>query len=309
MSGASVEALRNFQAGYSPSPAAPTAIIRALRDWRDENARAAAQHLDDLSVAATRIPGQPTSREQDEALARATEHIAEGVDIGGLTSWHGSGKIFNKFDPKFMGTGEGNQAFSAGAYLAGARPTAREYADVLGKKIYVGDKELVKKATQDYNPDWSEAEFLLHDAGGNLENVIRQHQWGSHMDVRAAPDLAQQNRQIAMELAAMRGKVRVDQGGQVYTVDLPDTHVANMLDWDKPLTQQAPQVIKGLAATEHPFVQQALREGTTGGDLMGNLLYGGDAQRWTLFAPVLHAGAAGHPRCEVPSTENHAPLM
>ena len=139
MSGASVEALRNFQAGYSPSPAAPTAIIRALRDWRDENARAAAQHLDDLSVAATRIPGQPTSREQDEALARATEHIADGMDIGGVTAWHGTPWKFNKFDPSKIGTGEGAQVYGKGLYLAGAKPVAVDYQKGLS---YVGTASL-----------------------------------------------------------------------------------------------------------------------------------------------------------------------
>ena len=31
-------------------------------------------------------------------------------------------------------------------------------------------------------------------------------------------------------------------GGSLYKVDLPDEHIAKMLDWDKPLSQQAPEV-------------------------------------------------------------------
>jgi hypothetical protein len=38
----------------------------------------------------------------------------------------------------------------------------------------------------------------------------------------------------------------VDLPGQLYKVDLPDEHIAKMLDWDKPLSQQHPDVQKAL---------------------------------------------------------------
>ena len=34
--------------------------------------------------------------------------------------------------------------------------------------------------------------------------------------------------------------------GQLYKIDLPDEHIAKMLDWDKPISQQPPDVIEGL---------------------------------------------------------------
>jgi hypothetical protein len=34
--------------------------------------------------------------------------------------------------------------------------------------------------------------------------------------------------------------------GQLYKIDLPDEHIAKMLDWDKPISQQHPDVIEGL---------------------------------------------------------------
>ena len=36
-------------------------------------------------------------------------------------------------------------------------------------------------------------------------------------------------------------------GGNLYKVDLPDEHVAKMLDWDKPLSEQHPSVQSALA--------------------------------------------------------------
>ena len=35
--------------------------------------------------------------------------------------------------------------------------------------------------------------------------------------------------------------------GALYKVDLPDNLIARMLDWDKPLSQQAPEVQRALA--------------------------------------------------------------
>lgn len=42
-------------------------------------------------------------------------------------------------------------------------------------------------------------------------------------------------------------------GGNLYKVDLPDEHIAKMLDWDKPLSQQHPDVQKALSGIETNF--------------------------------------------------------
>jgi len=66
-----------------------------------------------------------------------------------------------------------------------------------------------------------------------------------------------------------------EQGGPFsYKVDLPDEHIAKMLDWDKPLSQQHPDVRKAVTslAQSNPEVMDAIKKGGMG-DMKGNLLY------------------------------------
>ena len=44
----------------------------------------------------------------------------------------------------------------------------------------------------------------------------------------------------------------IDKQSSFYKVDLPDEHIAKMLDWDKPLSQQAPNVQQALSKTPLP---------------------------------------------------------
>ncbi len=53
--------------------------------------------------------------------------------------------------------------------------------------------------------------------------------------------------------------------GSVYKVDIPDEHIAKMLDWDKPLAAQSASVIEGIK-----------KAGLWPGDGAANLLKGGD---------------------------------
>lgn len=49
-------------------------------------------------------------------------------------TWHGTGKLFTEFDHKYMGTGEGAQAFSWGTYRAETTGVANTYRDQEAKK-------------------------------------------------------------------------------------------------------------------------------------------------------------------------------
>jgi hypothetical protein len=56
----------------------------------------------------------------------------------------------------------------------------------------------------------------------------------------------------------------------LYKVDLPDEHIAKMLDWDKPLSQQAPEVKKAIDALKkaNPEGYAKLVDMQMGGPLM-----------------------------------------
>ena len=48
------------------------------------------------------------------------------------------------------------------------------------------------------------------------------------------------------------------QNGHLYKVDLPDEHVGNMLEWDKPLLNQSDKVRKSLLSLNDPYINEAL---------------------------------------------------
>jgi hypothetical protein len=51
----------------------------------------------------------------------------------------------------------------------------------------------------------------------------------------------------AWDRLAQQNPTAVIDKGNLYKVDLPDSTIARMLDWDKPLSQQAPEVQKAIA--------------------------------------------------------------
>jgi hypothetical protein len=46
--------------------------------------------------------------------------------------------------------------------------------------------------------------------------------------------------------------------GNLYKVDIPDEYIPNMLDFDKPLLQQPPNVLKALQSIDDPYIQKAI---------------------------------------------------
>lgn len=60
------------------------------------------------------------------------------MPMAGITAFHGSPHLFNKFDMSKIGTGEGAQAYGHGLYFAENPGVAKSYADALGAKVNMG---------------------------------------------------------------------------------------------------------------------------------------------------------------------------
>ena len=141
----------------------------------------------------------------------------------GAIVWHGSPHKFDRFDSSKIGTGEGAQAYGHGLYLA-------ETPDVAGSYIQAGRNvgftnfddpiRLANKAFGNAKGNTQEALKLLDDAISSTKAGSRQ------------------NNLIFAKRVIERG----DQTASLYKVDIPDPLIARMLDWDKPLSQQAPEV-------------------------------------------------------------------
>jgi hypothetical protein len=143
------------------------------------------------------------------------------------TVWHGSPRKFppttknplGEFDASKIGTGEGAQAYGHGHYTAEAQAVGQGYREALSS---------VDPTTAHYLRMWH------GDRGKALQAFNRDVRTGAYGN-DFSPEMAD----------IMRAKIK-GEAGYLYKVDLPDSAIAKMLDWDKPLSQQAPEVRAGL---------------------------------------------------------------
>jgi hypothetical protein len=206
-------------------------------------------------------------------LGRATRNVPTGFgNQDGMITYHGSPHRINnvdeanpvgKFDLSKVGTGEGAQAYGHGVYLAENPAVAREYAGALSSA----------RANQPVGRvDLTEA--YQHLPGDVPDSVISAR--GDFRELRDAGVLDPSDRRDFLQ--AVRNNIDAGKGGNFYTVDLPDEHIAKMLDWDAPLSEQSPQVTAALrdltdSVQGSGFFDEWLKAG--GGDyrdLWGNVL-------------------------------------
>jgi len=145
--------------------------------------------------------------------------------LGDDNKWHPldalEGHPHGKFDMSKIGTGEGNQAYGHGIYLA-------ETPDVAGK----------------YRRGYLPLRQLLAKIRGEIDDPRPE--------------------------------------GHLYTVDLPDEHIAKMLDWDAPLSEQ-PEAVKDALRK----VAEALDPNAALPDKLS------DAELLTLLAPTNEGKVTG----------------
>ena len=227
------------------------------------------------------------------ALRNMGENIAKPKGGGmaggqrGAVVWHGSPHKFDKFDSSKIGTGEGAQAYGHGLYLAESPDVAREYQ----KNVTA-----LRMPTDTFADEEVAAAKKLLVVFGQKDGALQvKRMFGS----RANEVLAKAN----------------DVTGSLYKVDLPDETIARMLDWDKPLSKDAPQAVKDAfnkLAQDYPELKDKLfaayREGKLGshyysllndyaktGDLVKNQSFASDAMRQAGIPGIryLDAGSRG----------------
>ena len=165
-----------------------------------------------------------------------------------ITAYHGSPHDFDQFDLSKIGTGEGAQAYGHGLYFAESPGVAQSYRDALapptgqtsphyGMLWDMTEKELLNRG---YSPGHvREALNELkgeHGAGGSLANVNPE---------AFPPEYAP----IVRDALELGGKT-LDQArgvspGRMYEVNI-NADPEHFLDWDKPLSEQSPQVRQAL---------------------------------------------------------------
>lgn len=180
-------------------------------------------------------------------LLQAADNAAVPSALGpmaaqrGAITWHGSPHKFDKFDSSKIGTGEGAQAYGHGLYLAESPSVATTYQNSLSDfDAFVSGKPF-NNADAQHRASLSIKE--AEDNGHSISDIVERMN-------RSVVDLKSRNQPWASSLAneQMQTIAALNNGnvpkmteiskGSLYKVDLPDEHIAKMLDWDNPVSQQ-----------------------------------------------------------------------
>jgi len=197
------------------------------------------------TVIAGKAPQIANGLLQMEANAMAPRTLSPQT---GAIVWHGSPHKFDKFDSSKIGTGEGAQAYGHGLYLAESPDVAGAYRKNLSQDTFLAPsgKTINRQTLADMGFGRGDIDVML--------GAVQRH--GG--DFTAAADAMATHRPTAAKFLrgiGIRGSVNE---GSLYKVDLPDSAVARMLDWDKPLSQQPPEVQAVLM--KHPDVLEQIQK-------------------------------------------------
>ena len=167
--------------------------------------------------------------------------LLQDIGRGGmspLTVYHGSPHKFERFDMSKIGTGEGAQAYGHGLYFAEAPGVAESYKGFLSKKSAMTNPEYVRALKKrDALAEQLSIKYGISDLN-TFRDLVES---GKTVEIpkKYVNALRQSDEKIAQAY-----ENAVAQTGALYKVDIPDEAVARMLDWDKPLSEQHPDVQK-----------------------------------------------------------------
>jgi len=193
---------------------------QALKDVLNNlTSKAAASQAKTKAAWATRDPKIMAQNALDSS------QTALGFAPLGITAWHGSPHKFDKFDMSKIGTGEGAQAYGHGLYLAEHPATAEVYAS----KLANGGAMPMPPTPKDFMVDGSR---YVRQEGALFKQV------GDSADLLP---VGKEEYGVSLRKAQQVYEDKL-KAGNLYKTDIPDEAVARFLDWDKPLSQQAPEV-------------------------------------------------------------------
>jgi len=207
--------------------------------------------------------GQQATPEQLAAQQSTMDTFAEAYNPAGMVVYHGSPHLFEKFDASKIGTGVGQQVYGKGLYLAESPATANEYKINLS-----GYSSGAKSALRQNNNNFDEAIAAQNQKLQHYKDLIAS---GGGGDINRANSFLQLTEKNIQDLQTMKQGVAENKGG-FYKVDLPDTHIRRMLDFDAPLKNQ-PKPIRNLAKS------LGMDMNDLGGDLIGKIGKGDEGKK------------------------------
>jgi hypothetical protein len=215
-------------AGDGPAPQNPREAARARRDQALKKFQADRRQLADVLDSL----GLDIAKMSNAQIRAVLER-----EIGGRTLnqpvYHGSPHIFDKFTLDKIGTGEGAQAYGWGLYFAGNKAVAKYYREALS------NKEIAYKGVSVH----AIRNLAVRSAVESVRHYIKTEGLEPAAAIKKAADLATTDRLRENIEALKAGDIKVNDG-RLYHVEIPDDGA--YLNWDKPLSEQSPEVRKAL---------------------------------------------------------------
>lgn len=247
-------------------------LLNSLADTSQDFQAGADRFIPSLLDAPQTILAKMAQWEVGSASPGLGYQAAKGVATPGTvrtTGWHGSPHKFTKPDISKVGTGEGAQAYGYGFYAAEGKRTGEIYREGLsrGESGIRYEGEVIPTPTQFVNSRPLESLIdNVESAPGYYKNkaVNQVSLYGkdgamaqAKLDLEGVhrnEDFFRKNGRFgefqANAIEYIKAVRRVDESkierfdpGYLYKMDIPDTDVEKMLDYDAPLGEQSESVM------------------------------------------------------------------
>lgn len=210
----------------------------------------------------------PDFNTEQEAADFALNMLGGGGAVGrapknalGMNVWHGSPHKFEptplndlgEFNAAKIGSGEGAQAYGHGHYTGEARGTGEGYRARLAQSQVEPSDYSEYFAPGSVRPIYGGHDKILNfDPESGIvtaQSVVKNknNEWVPEPNSRVRKHSTMPN---VAELEKTLGR----KPGHLYKVDIPDEHIAQMLDWDKPLSEQ-PEAVRRMLEKAAPSVK------------------------------------------------------
>lgn len=190
--------------------------------------------------------------------------------------YHGTPHRFDKFSLKAMGTGEGAQAYGHGLYFAGKKEIAEYYRTALSNGVpvvKVNNRTIKGDVLNTIANRLAEKSDTIskEDVLSEIDERLSQYASGGEVyakwaikELQDAKKKLEKSKQFVVELSGNKGNL--------YQADIPDNN--ELLDWDKPLSEQ-PEIMAKLKVNQKAtYLHNELSPDMTGQQVVDRLSRG-----------------------------------
>jgi len=183
-----------------------------------------------------------------QAQSNAGEIRASNATITGpanysIAAHHGTPHKVDKFSTAKIGTGEGAQAYGWGLYFAQNKGVAEDYQDRLTNDSLILDGvSAMQKRTETGNQIWGHASQYFADGAKTKKQLLAKLQSARDFEKARGNKYFSDEKYAEVENAiSQTNEIAKGNEGNLYTAEI-DVEPEDLLDWDKPISEQSPKV-------------------------------------------------------------------